>query len=359
MAEQSGKVFEGWKGPGRRDSLIEPLALEEDGLYSDLDQKGLYEWWYFDAHLDSGHTLVVFFHASNPNPGRMGKIGVEFILVNPEGHRRQEFFVYSKQDFEAARDQPQVRIGGNTIKVAQSSTGLPVYNIHVEEKDLGCDLRFNALVNGWKPGTGLSQFGDLGYMGWVVPFARASVSGVITSAGQTFAVSGTGYHDHNWLNFQFPRIIEYWMWGRVYAGKHTLAYAYIQCNEAVDHHAVKVLMLAEGKEVTLSTGDFDFVIEDLEFNPEAKHDFPRKITIDAPQEVKAVLSVKNILEAQDMLDNYNPALRFIAKNILRMQPGYFRLISDFELEVFQGERPTREQGSTMHEIVIFTPLDQH
>ena len=34
-----------------------------------------------------------------------------------------------------------------------------------------------------------------------------------------------------------------------------------------------------------------------------------------------------------MLENFNPVLRFIAKNILRMKPGYFRLVSDFELEV--------------------------
>jgi hypothetical protein len=78
--------------------------------------------------------------------------------------------------------------------------------------------------------------------------------------------------------------------------------------------------------------------------------------IDAPGEGKATLNVKQVLEAQDMLDNFNPTLRFIAKNILRIRPGYFRLVSDFVLEVLRGGEQVKETGTTMHEIVIFTPL---
>ncbi|MGB3700898.1 MAG: lipocalin-like domain-containing protein [Anaerolineales bacterium] len=357
MGEKLSKVVEGWTGPGRSDGVIEPLALKDDGLYSDINKKGLYEWWYFDAHLDSGHTIVVFFHASNPNPGRTGKIGIEFILISPEGQRKQEFFVYDKSEFAAAHDKPEVRIGRNSIKVVQQEGKLPVYEIFVEEQDLGCHLKYTAEVNGWKPGSGISQFGDLGFMGWVVPFARASVEGTISDGGKTTQVTGIGYHDHNWLNFQFQKIIDFWMWGRIYSKNYTAAYAYIQCNEKVDHHAVKVLMLAEGQEVILSTGEFDFIKEDYEYNSSAKHHYPRKIIIRAPEELEAALQVKEVLEAQDMLDNFNPLLRFAAKNILRIKPGYFRLVSDFELEVIRGGEPLKEVGTTMHEIVMFKPLE--
>lgn len=356
MGEQVGKVVEGWKGPGRRDGVIEPLPLREDGLYSDINQKGLYEWWYFDGHLDSGYTFVLFFHASNPNPGRMGKVGIEFILISPQGRRKQEFFVYDKSEFEAAHDWPEVRIGENSIKVHPSDGEPPVYEVYVKEENLECHLKFSPLVNGWKPGTGVSQFGELGFMGWVVPFARAKVEGMIRDGEQTIEVSGTGYHDHNWLNFQFQRIIEYWMWGRIYSENHTLVYAYIQCNEAVDRHAVKVLMLADGRQVMLSTGEFDFVKGDFEYNPNAKHQFPRQIMINIPQELRAELNVNKVLEAQDMLDNFNPALRFIAKNFLRIRPGYFRLVSDFELDVIREGESRQERGTTMHEIVIFKPV---
>jgi len=349
-------VREGWLGPGRRDGRIDPLPMAEDGLHIDLGAKGMYEWWYFDAHLDTGHTLVVFFHASNPNPGLEGKIGIEIVLVRPDGRRLQTFAAYDRSEFTAARDRPEVRIGGNSLTVTQAEGKLPVYRIHVREKELGCDLTYTAEVNGWKPGTGLSHFGERGYFGWVVPFPRASVEGTITDGGQTLRASGVGYHDHNWLNFAFSRVIEYWMWGRVYSKNFTLAYAYIQCNESTDRHAVKVLMLAEGREVVLSTGEFEFLQQDFEYSPKAKHRFPRQIVIRAPLEVEAALRVNRVLEAQDMLERYHPLLRFLAGTILRLRPGYFRLLSDFDLQVTLKGRAAREAGTTLHEIVAFKPL---
>jgi hypothetical protein len=353
MIDKVIKVTEGWTGPGRRDARIERLKPEDDGLHMDMNKKGMYEWWYFDAHLETGHTIVVFFHASNPNPGLEGKIGIEIVLLRPDGRRNQKFFAYGKSDFSAARDKPDVRIGGNTVRVNQRDSELPVYEIDVKEKGIGCHLTYKAEVNGWKPGSGLSHFGDLGFFGWVIPFARASVEGTITDDDKTIQVEGIGYHDHNWLNFPFQQIIDYWMWGRIYSKTFTAAYAYIQCNDKVDHHAVKVLMLAEGKEVVLSTGEFEFLKEDFEYNAKAKYRFPKKIIIRAPHELEAMLRVNKILEAQDMLENYNPVLRFIAANILRLKPGYFRLLSDFELAVMHGGKTTQEAGTTLHEIVLF------
>ncbi len=116
-------------------------------------------------------------------------------------------------------------------------------------------------------------------------------------------------------------------------------------------------MLAEGQEVILSTGEFDFTQEDYEYNPRAKYQFPRKVVIRAPNELNATLHVTKVLEAQDMLENYHPVLSFIAKNILRLKPGYFRLVSDFELEVTREGKTTQESGTTLHEIVLFQPLE--
>jgi hypothetical protein len=356
MTDKSREVAEGWTGPGRRDGRIEPLPLQEDGLHSDRPGRGQYEWWYFDGHLESGHTIVVFFHASNANPGLEGKTGVEVVLLRPDGKRVQRFIPYDRLQFSAARDRPEVTIGSNTLRVEQGKGGLPVYTIHISEKDLGCDLTYTAEVNGWKPGSGLSRFGSMGSFGWVVPFARASVRGTVRDGEQTFPVSGIGYHDHNWLDFAFPRIIQYWMWGRIYSPSFTAAYAFIQCNARVNNHAVKVLMLAEGKKVILSSGEFDFTQEDFEYSPKAKHRFPRTVTLHAPGELRVTLTVQRVLEAQDMLEAFNPLLRFAARYLLGLRPGYFRLLSDFEMQVTRGEKTVTEKGTTLHEIVAFKPL---
>ena len=354
--KEKNLVREGWTGPGRRDARIAPLLPSDDGLHIDLDRRGMYEWWYFDAHLNNGYTIVVFFHASNPNPGLAGKTGIEIVLLRPDGRRVQNFYHHRKSEFTAARDRPDVTIGSNTLRVTTKDGELPVYEIQVNEKELGCHLIYKAGVNGWKPGSGLSHFGDLGFFGWVIPFVRASVEGTISEGDETFQVFGVGYHDHNWLNFPFQTIIQYWMWGRIYSEHFTAAYAYIQCNEKVNNHIVKVLMLAEDKEVILSTGEFDLVKEDFEFNSIARYAFPRKITLNAPGSFTAELAMKRILEAQDMLANFHPLLRLIAKYILGIKPGYFRLLSDFELSVKKDGQTITESGTTLHEIVMFKPI---
>ena len=346
-------VKEGWTGPGSRDVTIKPLTPAEDGLHIDIGAKGMYEWWYFDAHFETGHTLVVFFHAANPNPGMGGKPGVEIVLLRPDGKKTHAFVPYGKKDFAASRDKADVKAGANYLRIEQPEGELPRYEIYIKEKDLGCHLTYRAEINGWKPGTGVSQFGNMGYFAWVVPFARASVEGTITDGSNTIPVRGVGYHDHNWLNFQFPTIIDYWMWGRVYSEHYTISYAFIQCNKKMDNYAVKVLMLAEGREVILSTGEFDFIKQDFEYNTSAKHSYPKKLTIKVPGELEANLVVKEVLEAEDMLNNFSPVLRFIAKNVLRLKPGYFRLASDFDIKVTRGGKTVKETGTTLHEIVMF------
>jgi predicted secreted hydrolase len=349
----SSLVKEGWTGPGSRDINIKPLTPGEDGLHIDMNARGMYEWWYFDAHFESGHTLVVFFHAANPNPGMAGKPGIEIVLIRPDGNKTQKFVPYSKSDFAASRERADIKVGENYLRVEQLKGALPVYEIYIKEKDFSCHLTYRAEVNGWKPGTGVSQFGKMGYFAWVVPFARASVAGTITDGSNTLQVKGVGYHDHNWLNFQFPTIIDYWMWGRIYSEHYTISYAFIQCNQKMDNYAVKVLMLAEGREVILSTGEFDFSKQDFEYNSGAKHSYPKKLTIGVPNHLEANLRVKEVLEAEDMLNNFSPVLRFIAKNVLRLKPGYFRLASDFDIKVTRDGVTSHESGTTLHEIVMF------
>ena len=198
----------------------------------------------------------------------------------------------TRSQFSAARDKAEVTIGGNTLRVEQRHGELPVYEIDVKEKELGCHLTYRAEVNGWKPGTGLSHFGNMGLL-WLGHSLRAGVGrGDDHRWGQTIQVTGIGYHDHNWLNFPFQSIIQYWMWGRIYSEHFTAAYAFIQCNQKVDNHTVKVLMLANGKDVILSTGEFDFLTDDFEYNPKAKYQFPKHVTIDAPGALKATLRMQ-------------------------------------------------------------------
>jgi hypothetical protein len=217
-------------------------------------------------------------------------------------------------------------------------------------------LTYKGEVKGWMPGNGYSHFANLGYFAWVVPLPRASVTGHIRDGNKTLEVSGTGYHDHNWLDFSFQSIIEYWMWGRVYSENYSVAYAFIQCNEKVDRHAVKLLMGARGSEIFLSSGEYEFTQEDFVYSEIAGHSYPQSITINVPGELEVKLDVVKVLEQVNMLDNFNPVLAFLAKNVLRLKPGYFRLKSDFTMKVTHDQVEKVETGSTSHEVVTFKQL---
>ena len=354
-AHTSPNVKEGWTGPGRRDGTILPLEVEDDALHIDVGAKNQFEWWYFDAHLEGGYTLIAFFYAAYPNPGLdQGKIAVELTLLRPDGTKTQKVIKYKKDQFYASREEPHVTIGSNTMKATFTDDGLPVYEIFLEDEELMIQLTYKAQVKGWKPGTGYSYFADLGHFAWVVPFPRASVEGHVRDGDKMMTVTGVGYHDHNWLNFSFQSIIEYWMWGRVYSENYTVSYAFIQCNDKVDRHTVKVLMAAKGSEVFLSSGEYEFAQEDFEYSEAAGHSFPRTIAIKVPGELEVQLDVAKVYEQVNMLDMFNPVLAFLAKNVLRMKPGYFRLNSDFTLKAIKNQ--AEETGSTLHEIVTFKQL---
>ncbi len=358
----SPDVKEGWLGPGRSDGKIVPLLPADDALHIDINNRGReggkYEWWYFDAHLEGGYTIVAFFYAANPNPGNAGKTGVELTLLRPDGRKTQKFIRYPRSAFTASKERPDVKIGDNTMTSDYPAGALPTYKIRLDEPEagIGFDLTYANTVHGWKPGSGYSEFAGRGYFAWVVPIPRAEVRGTIREGDKTIPVTGVGYHDHNWLNFPFQMMIEYWMWGRVTSQTFTASYAYIRCNKKVKNHAIKVLMLARKENVILSTGEYELKKEDFEFNPAAGHQYPKVLKFSVPGQMEMELDVKRILEAENMLMNFNPVLRLLARYLLRMKPGYFRLLSDFKLKVNQAGTSTEETGTNLHEIVAFKEI---
>jgi hypothetical protein len=109
--------------------------------------------------------------------------------------------------------------------------------------------------------------------------------------------------------------------------------------------------------VILSTGEFEFIKQEFEYNGRAKYSYPRKLVIRVPDKLEVNLAAKRVLEAEDMLNNFGTILRFVAKNVLGLKPGYFRLLSDFELKVTHEGKTNVETGSTLHEIVLFKPSE--
>ncbi|MFW9998618.1 MAG: hypothetical protein ACFE9Q_01775 [Candidatus Hodarchaeota archaeon] len=345
----STKIKEKWLGPGRKDGEIKPILPKDDALHIDMEEKGTREWWYFDARLDNEYTVVGFFRAKHE---RTGKTGVEITIYRPNGEKIQKVIDYHYSDLKASQDIPDVQIGKNYIKVDYSNKELPIYEIFLDEGDYGLHLIYTAQVHGWKPGKGYIEFGKSHQFGWVIALPRADVEGTIKVDKEIIQVKGIGYHDHNWLNFNFALIINYWYWGRIYSENYTVIFAYIKCNKKMDNYPIQVLMLAKNGKVILSTGEYELIQENFEYNNKAGNSYPKILKFNINDQNEITLEVQEIIDADNLLYELGPVTRFLAKNLLKLKPGYFRLNSKFQLNIVHEGKSNIEKGNTLHEMVI-------
>ena len=343
------EVIEAWSGPGRKDEKITVFKPEYDAIHIDMKQRGNSEWWYFDARLDNGYTVVAFFRAKHE---RSGKTGVEITIYKPNDEKIQNVYDYKRSDLKVSHELADVQIGKNYIKANYSNEKFPTYEIFLDEGEFGFHLKYTAEVPGWMPGKGYTKFGDLGEFGWVVPLPKAKVEGTIKVHDETISVKGMGYHDHNWITLNMIKIVNYWHWGRIYSENLTVVYAYIQSNKKMDKYIIPVLMLAKNDKIILSTGEYELRENDFQYDDKAKNNYPLSLEFALPNQNIITLKVENIIDSDYMLSEFNPILRFLAKNVLKLNPGYFRLNSKFEINFDYNGTLFKEKGNTLHEMVI-------
>ncbi|MEJ2251374.1 MAG: lipocalin-like domain-containing protein [Candidatus Lokiarchaeota archaeon] len=314
-----------------------------------MNERGNCEWWYFDARLDNGYTIVVFYRAKHE---RTGKTGVELVIYKPNHEKIQKIYNYKRSDFTASLQKAEITIGKNYIHSEYSTSNLPKYEIYLKEDEFEVHLNFQATIQSWIPGSGYTQFEDLGVFGWVIPIPRADVTGEIKIGGQNLDVQGIGYHDHNWIDFNLVKLVDYWMWGRMYSDNFTLIYAYIKCNHKWDDYPIKVLMLAKNSEILQSTGEFDLIQQDFKFHENLNNRYPKKLIIKLSEGNIIDLEVEKIIDSDNLLFELNPLVRVIAKNLLRLNPCYFRFYSNFEMKLSIQGNYYQEKGTTLHEMVM-------
>ena len=93
------------------------IAPWEDGARTD-DSAGTYEWWYFDAHLADGAKLVVsFMNKDIAEPKALSPL-IRLDLDLPDGRHFEKIAHFPADEWSAATDHADVRLGGPTSKVA-------------------------------------------------------------------------------------------------------------------------------------------------------------------------------------------------------------------------------------------------
>ncbi len=222
------------------------VAVWEDGLRTDTGP-GSYEWWYFDAHLEDGSSLVIAFYTKDPlTPGRSLDPFVTVHLDRPgtetlsfESHR-------PAAQFSASTDGCDVRIDDNTFR-----GDLRHYEIHAAHEEVTIDVELSGLVPSWRPATGYLLFGEHGehHFAWLAAVPQGAVAVELTVGGQRQELAGVGYHDHNWGDVAMHKLINHWYWGRAQAGPYSIIASYITAEHRYGDVQIPVFLLAKGNEI--------------------------------------------------------------------------------------------------------------
>ena len=221
------------------------IAAWEDGFRTSPGGPGTFEWWYFDAVLEDGSTLVINFMVKDIRGGggikQPARPVVTFELDRPDGTHVERNF-HAHDDFAFAVDRCDVRVGTNTF------TGdLHSYTIHVDIDDVTADVTLTGQVPSWRPETGHVLFGDdhPHLFAWLPSVPQGSVRATLTVDRETRTLTGTGYHDHNWGDAAMPQLINHWYWARAEAGDYCVIASNITAERKYGHTEVPIFLLAE------------------------------------------------------------------------------------------------------------------
>lgn len=197
------------------------LGVSPDGVEPwedqrrDTDEAGHWEWWYFDAILDDGTTVVVQFftkagQAAYEKQGDSPHVSVT--VTAPDGTRTEQRVTFKPEKATYGTGSCDVRIGPHRF-----AGDLKRYDVHVDPIDgLAADLHLTSTSTPYRPGTAYFGFGDHDehYYTWLCVVPRGEITGTITVDGQSRKVHGRGYHDHQWGSINYLTSWNHWTWAR-------------------------------------------------------------------------------------------------------------------------------------------------
>jgi hypothetical protein len=228
---------------------IDPVdvAQFEDGQRIGT-RKGCYEWWYFDAHLDDGATVVVVFY-TKPNVSPNGPLAprITVNLTLPDGRRIDKLHDTTPDQFAASKDGCDVRIGSNRFV-----GDLRRYRITAAIEEISVEIELTGDLRAWRPKSGHIYFGAGGrerLFAWL-PAVPQGVANVRYKIGNDeYHTSGSGYHDHNWGDVPMQTLMHNWYWARAKAGPYTVITSHITATKAYGYETQIVYMLAKDEEM--------------------------------------------------------------------------------------------------------------
>ena len=333
-------------------NLTADIQTHEDGMRTD-GRSGNFEWWYFDGHLTDGTKIVVVFF-TKPMTEQDSELS-PFVTIHidyPDGRKIEKSVIVSPDEFSASKEKCDVKIGANYFR-----GDLQTYEIFTEIENVRVDLRLESQVPSYRPATGYLLFGEKNYFAWLAAVPRGKISGTLVVDGESRAIDGSGYHDHNWGDIGPHIAMSNWYWARAEIGEYTVITSYITAEERFGHAKFPMFMLARGREIIAAEGYnyMTFEREDLwhhEKTGKPIDNVIRSIYKDGDTEYTVEFRrEKNILDYE-----FITHLDFFKATIARLvgfDGAYHRFVGRVKLDVREGARRETHEGDAIWELMYF------
>jgi hypothetical protein len=317
------------------------IEVREDGRRTPKSSD-YFEWWYFDALLDDGTVVVVWFGDNWLYGSHKRAVDIE---LTPPGKPTRRIMRTFDDAGTFSSDHANIQIGPHSFK-----GDLQTYAIHVDAAEtggVGCDLTLLRRVASYRPATGYIEAGDK-FFAWLVAVPEGAVTGTLTADGATRQVTGSGYHDHNWGNVSPANLFDNWWWGRGLSGGHTIIASDIHGKDAVGGTRIPLFFVADDHQVQVNAYGSDVSAEEggLVRHPDPKHERPiaSGVSFATADGSRAEFKISDrLLTSGNLLADQSFVIK-IAATILAKKPWYSRFVSPITLTL-PGQPPREGEGT--------------
>ncbi len=316
------------------------IIQKEDALHT-KGKFGEYEWWYFDAKLDGGYSLVIVFYSQPVTAVSMGYAPCVSFSLTGNGKEILKEVSFPIEDCSFSREQCDVRIGKCTFK-----GDLRSYKIHYEDEDTVCDMELESHAQSYRHKTGHFFFGEKKYFAWLPAVPEGRVKASIKTAESALELTGSGYHDHNWGNMGMFWLMHHWYWGRAKVGPYQVISSYITARKEYGYKHFPIFVIyKDGEKLGCDTEAIKYEQKDPCFDPTTKKTYHKTLVYDyddGTQHFRITYNAEDIIETFVVEQGYGSARAKASKALIwfvkamGLYPSYIRFVGTITVERFEN-----------------------
>ena len=332
-----GTSLEDYQRLGLKKEIITPW---EDGLRTN-GKFGEYEWWYFDAKLEGGYSLVIVYYSQPVTAATIGYAPCVSFSLTGNGYEMLEEVSVPIKDCHFSKDGCDVKIGKNYIK-----GNLTNYTIHFENDHVNCDVSLEGLAESYRHHTGQFFFHEKKYFAWLPAVPEGKVTTDLTVDGTHLELHGSGYHDHNWGNTAMFWLMHHWYWGRAKVGEYQVISSYITAGEKYGYEHFPIFVIYKnGKKIGCDINAITYTQTDKAFGPITKKHYHKTLIYDyndGTHHFRITYAAEDIIETFVVDEGYGSARAKAGKAMIwfvkkmKLAPSYIRMTGSITVERFEG-----------------------